>query len=201
MIRILTLSGVSGAGKTTIMELLTTRPFSSFVPVLSTTTRQRRPTDMPGEYEYVSFDQFEVLRHEQRFEWIKEVSNELYGTKKEHLDRFLFQEKCVGVMILVPDIVPILKKYAANQGRGSRVISFFIETPPEEIQYKRLSKRGDPEHKIKSRIAECRGWQSSAVSQLRCFDMYIDNSKEDDGEHATNSILELVQLCKGVCPE
>lgn len=95
--KILTLSGVTASGKTSIAgELVKDQEFKMLV---SSTTRNRRGNDLPGEYVYLTDDEF--TRQEDSFLWINDYGGTRYGTKREDLETAL-QADYTSIMILVP---------------------------------------------------------------------------------------------------
>src|SRR3989344_8004502 len=152
---IITLTGASGSGKTSIFKAL-----QSINPRLqlieSYTTRKPRGTDLPGEYVYMeSQEKFSKLKAEGKFLWDVGEHNNAYGTLKESVDQAL-RADTPKIMLLVPKSVPLL------MARTDKVIPFYILSPGEEILRKRLQKRGDKPEEIEKRISDCRDWDAEA---------------------------------------
>lgn len=85
---IVSITGVSGAGKTTLArEVLARMENASMVE--SVTTRLRRPSDIKGEYRYVSLELFGRLEKMNSFLWTAEHVGTRYGTIGESIFRFL----------------------------------------------------------------------------------------------------------------
>src|SRR3989344_3629192 len=118
--KIITFTGVSGAGKTTIAKSL------GFPLILSTTTREPRPSDLAGEYEYLEQDDFDYEKAWGSFLWAKEYGGNHYGTKSEIVDKAL-ASPVTHTMILVPEVLPLLLNYSGK----SNVISFYILGTPD----------------------------------------------------------------------
>ncbi len=83
------ISGPSGAGKDTLMNLVLSRNpnINHFV---TTTTRAKRPGEVDGkDYHFISRHEFEKLIAEDAFfEWVEYRGN-LYGGQKKHLEQTL----------------------------------------------------------------------------------------------------------------
>ena len=77
------LSSPSGAGKTTLVNLLSKQ--DNFKISISHTTRKPRPNEIPNEdYYFVNDDEFKrLIKNQESLEYAK-VFNNLYGTK-DHL--------------------------------------------------------------------------------------------------------------------
>lgn len=190
MPKIITLTGVSGTGKSTIVEAqLKSLPGLAGL-VLSTTTRQRRPGDLFGEYEYLSREKFYALREAGDFLWTTEAGGELYGTRKSILGASA--EDKVWLMILTPDTVPILKGYM-----GKAAFSFYIDPPSEDMLRKRMQRRGDSEESIERRILQGRIWTEFVRQNQVFFDHFLENKTLADLEYAKMVVFnKILQLAK-----
>lgn len=190
--KIITISGASGAGKSTIVKAQLNWIPGLVTLVSSTTTRNKRPTDLPGEYEYVTRPEFDAYEAEGAFLWSVEVGGEEYGTKKTVLDETLFQDKKIGLMIVTPDTVPILKRYASKKfGYHEGVYSIHIVT----VTYKdklssRMQQRGDSQDLILKRLQDSDKWDKWALRHYRLFDLFITN--EESIEETASFVLQKI---------
>lgn len=166
--KIITFTGPSGAGKTSIVrELLKLRPQLSLITSL--TTRPRRDNDLPNEYQYLSSAEFAAYP-ESDFLWKVRVHYIDYGTLKSSVDAALQnQTPKNSIMILVPDVLEKLIAYTQNQ-----VLPIYILPPPEDVLRERLKKRGDTDEAIEKRIADCREWNDRAKKSLIPY-RFIEN--------------------------
>ena len=129
------LSSPSGAGKTTLVSLLS--KLDNFEVSISHTTRKPRPTEVPDkDYFFVSKEKFErLIKNEEFLEYAK-VFNNFYGTTRTPVIEKLNKGK---------NILFDIDWQGADQIKNKRLdyklITFFILPPSKEILFKRLSNR------------------------------------------------------------
>ena len=129
------LSSPSGAGKTTLVKMLS--KLDSFEISISHTTRQPRPNETPNkDYFFVNEDEFErLIKNEEFLEYAK-VFNNFYGTTRtpviDKLDK--------GRNILF-DIDWQGADQVKNKKLDYKLITFFILPPSKEELFERLSNR------------------------------------------------------------
>ena len=129
------LSSPSGAGKTTLVGLLSQNP--NFEISISHTTRKPRQNEIQNkDYYFVSEDEFKRLIGNEEFLEYAKVFNNLYGTTRtpviEKLDK--------GKNILF-DIDWQGADQIKNKKLDYRLITFFILPPSKQILLERLSHR------------------------------------------------------------
>jgi guanylate kinase len=158
---ILTITGPSGVGKTTLMHnLLQALPHAKTFE--SVTTRARRPTDEPGEYRYVSEKEFEAMRERGEFLWEAHPHGKSYATAKLSIDAALPSDH-IFISPLVVSAVGALTEYAKAQGKESAVRSFYIWTDDIKELRRRFHTRADmTPAEIEQRLEECRSWNVEA---------------------------------------
>lgn len=157
---LITFSGASAVGKSSVAQLLL-KSSDVYQLLLSTTTRPPRATDLPGEYEYLSSEEFQ---QRQDFLWQTEVHGNHYGTSKKLLDEAINSSK-QSILILIPQVLGTLRKYLKEQGvpnRSRYLRSYYILSPLGPILRERLQQRGDSPEVIEKRLQDCRDWDSQA---------------------------------------
>ena len=129
------LSSPSGAGKTTLVKLLSKN--KNFDISISHTTRKPRPSEVPNkDYYFVDHNKFEnLIKNEEFLEYAK-VFNHLYGTTRTPVIEKL--EKGENVIF---DIDWQGADQIKNKKLNYKLITFFILPPSKEVLFKRLSNR------------------------------------------------------------
>ena len=190
-IKIVTITGSSGAGKTSIIKRLLAQN-SLFKLVTSFTTRTARPSDLPGEYQCEVFAKtFEAWNKENKFLWLVSVHNNSYGTLKESVDAALISS-AISFMPIVPDVIQPLRDYADTKLTG-RVLSFYILSPPEEELRRRLKLRGEDDATIEKRVSDCKQWDEAARNSGIPY-IFITNNELDHG--VGKAALEILKYLK-----
>ena len=129
------LSSPSGAGKTTLVKLLSER--KNFEISISHTTRKPRPGEIPNkDYFFVDNTEFQELIKNDRFLEYAKVFNNLYGTSSEQVIDRLSQGKNV-----IFDIDWQGADQIKNKKLNFKLITFFILPPSRKILFERLSNR------------------------------------------------------------
>ena len=129
------LSSPSGAGKTTLVKMLS--EINNFEVSISHTTRQPRPNEKPNEdYFFVNEDEFKRLINNQEFLEYAKVFDNFYGTTRSPVIDKLNKGKNV-----LFDIDWQGADQIKNKNLDYKLISFFILPPSKEILFKRLSNR------------------------------------------------------------
>ena len=129
------LSSPSGAGKTTLVKLLSKN--KNFNISVSHTTRKARPSEVADEdYYFVSHNKFEGLIKNEEFLEYARVFNHLYGTTRTPVIEKL--EKGENVIF---DIDWQGADQIKNKQLNYTLITFFILPPSKEVLFERLSNR------------------------------------------------------------
>jgi len=129
------LSSPSGAGKTTLVKLLSEN--KNFHISVSHTTRKPRPNEVPNQdYYFVNHEKFEgLIKNEEFLEYAK-VFNHLYGTTRTPVIEKL--EKSENVIF---DIDWQGADQIRNKKLNYKLITFFILPPSKKVLFERLSNR------------------------------------------------------------
>ena len=129
------LSSPSGAGKTTLVKLLSKR--NNFYISVSHTTRKPRPTEADGkDYFFVTDEEFKRLIKNQEFLEYAKVFDNYYGTSRTPVIQNL--EKNQNVIF---DIDWQGADQIKNKKMDYKLITFFILPPSKEVLFERLSNR------------------------------------------------------------
>tara|TARA_Y100001970_G_C13926286_1_gene695915 strand:+ start:46 stop:681 length:636 start_codon:yes stop_codon:yes gene_type:complete len=132
---IVILSSPSGAGKTTLVNLISEK--KKFIKSVSHTTRKPRSNEIDGKhYFFVSEEEFQNLIKNNEFLEYAKVFNNLYGTSKKPVLENL--QKGNNVIFDIDwqgteQIRSINIKY--------KILTFFVLPPSKEILYERLTNR------------------------------------------------------------
>ena len=129
------LSSPSGAGKTTLVKLISNN--KNLFTSVSHTTRTPRSNEINGvDYFFVSKNEFEKLIKENQFLEHANVFNNLYGTTKKNVIDKLNKGKNV-----LFDIDWQGADQIKNKKLDYKLITFFILPPSKEVLFERLTKR------------------------------------------------------------
>ena len=129
------LSSPSGAGKTTLVKLLSER--KGFMTSISHTTRTPRSNEINGkDYHFINIKEFKkMIRNNEFLEYAKVFDN-FYGTTKSTVFTELIKGKNIIFDIDWQGTDQIISKKLKN-----RILTFFILPPSREELFKRLSNR------------------------------------------------------------
>ena len=129
------LSSPSGAGKTSLVNLLS--KLDNFEISISHTTRKPRENETPNkDYYFINEQEFNRLINNEEFLEYAKVFNNLYGTTRTQVINFLSGGKNV-----LFDIDWQGADQIKNKKLDYKLITFFILPPSKEILFKRLSSR------------------------------------------------------------
>ncbi len=165
------LSSPSGAGKTTLVKLLSEK--NNFNISVSHTTRKPRPNELNGkDYFFVSDKEFKRLIKNQEFLEYAKVFDNYYGTSRTPVIQNL--EKNYNVIF---DIDWQGADQIKNQKLDYKLLTFFILPPSKKVLFERLSNR-DMKDKL---IAEERMKQFDRdVLHWINYDYVVINDNLDD---------------------
>jgi len=175
------LSSPSGAGKTTLVKMLSEQ--GNFEVSISHTTRQPRHSETPNkDYFFVKEDEFErLIKNEEFLEYAK-VFNNFYGTTRTPVIDKLNKGKNV-----LFDIDWQGADQIKNKKLDYKLITFFILPPSKEELFERLSNR-DMKDKL---IAEERMQQFERdVLHWINYDYVVINDKLEKCFSKINNLIE-----------
>ena len=129
------LSSPSGAGKTTLVKLLSKN--KNFKVSISHTTRKPRVNEIPNQdYYFINQEKFQSLINNEEFLEYAKVFNHYYGTTRTPIIEKL--EKGENVVF---DIDWQGADQIKNKNLDFKLITFFILPPSKQILFERLSNR------------------------------------------------------------
>ena len=175
------LSSPSGAGKTTLVKLLSKN--KNFHISVSHTTRKPRSNEISDQdYYFINQDKFEgLIKNEEFLEYAK-VYNHLYGTTRSAVIEKLGKGENV-----VFDIDWQGADQIKNKKLNYKLITFFILPPSKEVLFQRLSNR-DMRDKliVEERMKEF----SRDVLHWINYDYVIVNDNLDECYSKINNLID-----------
>ena len=185
--KVVIFSAPSGAGKTTIVRHLLSKPDLDLEFSVSACTREPRPHEVNGkDYYFMTPDEFKQHLQNKEFLEYEEVYKDIfYGTLKSEVQRIHDDNKSVIFDVDVKGGLNV-KKYF-----GENALAIFVKPPSLEILQQRLLQRStESEEKLKMRLGK-------AVYEMKYetfFDKVIVN---DTLEHALEEAETLVRQFLG----
>ena len=174
------LSSPSGAGKTTLVKLLSKS--RDFYTSISHTTRKPRNNEEEGkDYYFVNNDQFQNLIKKKEFLEYANVFSHLYGTTKTPVIKNLENSKNVVFDIDWQGTEQIKKKNLEY-----KLLTFFVLPPSKKALFNRLSNR---DMKDKLIVDERMKEFDKDVLHWKNYDHVVIN---DDLQRCFNEICELI---------
>ena len=174
-------SGFSGAGKGTLMKELLKR-YDNYALSISATTRAPREGETDGkEYFFVSKEQFEQMRDEQKLIEYAQYVNHYYGTPKEYVEQKMAEGKDVILEIEIQGALKVKKRFPD-------ALLLFVTPPSAEELRKRLVGRGtETLEVINARLARA----AEEASGMEAYDYLLVN---DDLDRCVEEMHQLIQL-------
>ena len=175
------LSSPSGAGKTTLVSLLS--KLNNFEISISHTTRQPRPNETPNkDYYFVNEEKFKrLIKNEEFLEYAKVFDNYYGTTRTPVIDKL---DKGKNVLF---DIDWQGADQIKNKKLDYKLITFFLLPPSKEVLFERLSNR---DMKDKLIVEERMGQFSRDVLHWINYDYVVINQ---DLEKCYSKIYNLIQ--------
>jgi guanylate kinase len=171
-------TGPSGAGKGTLIQLVLPR-FPALAPAVSATTRPQRPGEEDGvHYHFLSPEEFQAKVDADEFlEYVDYVGNR-YGTLRSEIDRLRAAGKA-----------PLLELETEGALRVKRredlAVTIFVTAPVDELERRLRQRATESSGAIGERI-------ETAKEQLELqgsFDYVVEN---DDRERAADALAAII---------
>jgi len=151
------LSSPSGAGKSTIAQLLLQKDDNLDLSV-SVTTREKRSSEVDGvHYHFRTREQFEkMVEHDELLEWA-EVHGNYYGTPRQ----FVEEKLQAGTDVLFD--IDVQGTYQINEKMPEDVATIFILPPSIAEMKSRLKRRAEDSDEVilrrmKTAVSELKAW-------------------------------------------
>lgn len=182
---LITVTGVTCAGKTTLQKLLEEKGLGK---VVSVTTRDMRSEEVNGiDYEFVDLERFMLLDRNNSFvEKINSGNSQRYGITRESVQKALKDGNGTAVVVLTPSGVDQIKE-SYSEDSSIRVVSVYLEAD-EDLVFERLLMRYM--HDTKGNMKTYARRMSQLHTELNTFktdreyDIYLpimDNDLSDKG--------------------
>ncbi len=151
--RVVSITGASGVGKTTLQEALINLGYTR---VVSNTTRERRNSDVSGEYRYCNEAELRNLPGQL---WLAKVHGKLYTTLRD--DLLASAGSGLGAVIVHSiEYLSRLKNFCRDSVLSHTAIHLL--SPGEDILRNRMLQRGDSRENVEVRIRDCLDWDTRA---------------------------------------
>ena len=175
------LSSPSGAGKTTLVKLLSKK--KNFNISISHTTRKPRVNEIENkDYYFVNDEKFQKLVKNEEFLEYAKVFNHLYGTTRTPVIKKL--EKGENVVF---DIDWQGADQIKNKKLNYKLITFFVLPPSKRVLFERLSRR---DMKDKLIVEERMKEFSRDVLHWINYDYVVINDKLDKCYSKINNLID-----------
>jgi len=141
-------------------------------------------------------DAFEERLSQKAFLWRAEHGGNSYGTLARSVIQEVHQENqhAVGIMILIPEVIPLLRDFLKLLGRLDEHIPVFIEPPGERELLARMQKRGDRYADALGRLVESADWTRMAFESTLPYHFLSNNGSVEETVQAILSIVETETL-------
>ncbi len=180
--KVIIFSAPSGAGKTTIVRHLVSKPEFNLEFSVSACTRQPRMHEVNGkDYYFMTLEEFKTHLQNKEFLEYEEVYKDIfYGTLKSEVQKIHDDNKSVIFDVDVKGGLNIKKHF------GENALSIFVKPPSLDILQKRLLQRStESEEKLKMRLGK-------AVYEMK-YEPFFDKVLINDNlDHALLEAEKLV---------
>ena len=180
-------SGFSGAGKGTLMKELLKR-YDNYALSISATTRAPREGETDGkEYFFVSKEQFEKMRDEQKLIEYAQYVNHYYGTPKEYVEQKMAEGKDVILEIEIQGALNVKRQYP------DAILIFVVPPTAAELKRRLVSRGTETEEVIASRLK--RALEES--EEMESYDYILVNDTVDQCVEELHHLIQSQHLKAG----
>lgn len=177
---VLVLTGTSGVGKDTIINIITSN--SDFTRFPAHTTRPARSGELDGtHYNFVDKESFEVVFNAGELLERFEVDGHYYGIHLPSLYESISCEKNLILHLSVEGKNLLTEKVP-------EAVCVFIMEPSHKAIVSRLRKRGMPEEQIINRIKH----DPTTLQDISLYDLVVVNH-DNEAEETAERVLNFVQ--------
>ena len=182
---LLIVSGPSGVGKDTVMNMLLDR----FNKIVTHTTRPKRAGEVDGKsYFFTTVDKFvKGIKNNEFVEYIEGFSGKYYGTKKQTIKNALNGEK-PGLLIVDVDGAKTIRDNLKDDSQIN-VVSIFFKPPSLDVLEKRL--RGHGTETAEEAIQERLGKSMAEIKRAGEYDAEIAFNNPEEGIKDLCNLLHL----------
>jgi len=133
MLKVISISGRTHTDKQEVLRALHDRLHDARI-VLSDTTRDPRPTDIPHMRWHRSYSDYNYVRRTSPFLWSVHHAGQNYGTSAFALDCVFRKPNTVGLMNVMPDVVLELNRVVTERtGDPESHVAVFILSTGDKI--------------------------------------------------------------------
>lgn len=178
--KLLVISGLSAAGKGTIVKALIER-HDDYALSISATTRERRGSEVDGvDYFFVSREKFLQMIEEDAFLEYAEYVGNFYGTPKKYVEEKLDKGINVILEIEMQGALQVKKIY-------DKAVLIFIIPPSAKVQRERLvTRKRDSVEQIEKRVQQV----LLDARYAKEYDYVVINDGLDDSIKCIEDIVE-----------
>ena len=194
------ISAASGAGKTTLVNLLLSAQ-PNLTRAITCTTREPRAGEKDGvDYHFFTAEEFLKRLHAGNFIEHATVYGNSYGILKSELLGKLRAGKDVLLNVDVQGAATIREQAATEPELKRALVTIFLTPPSVAVLEQRLKKRGaDAEAVIQKRLAVAR----QEISQWKNFDYLVISGDKREDLRRTLAIIESEKMrsARSAAPE
>ena len=189
------ISAPSGAGKTTLCDLLL-QTYPELCYSISCTTREPRVNEEDGvDYHFLPEETFLRFIKEERFLEYALVHDHYYGTLKAPIREVLDEQQCILLDIDVKGAQQIRQTVSAlppDDPMRDGFVDIFIQPPSLEVLRQRLENRGtDAPEVIEKRLV-------NAQEEMTHADEYMYRVVNDDLNMAFRRLCDIINVKSGI---